>query len=126
MISGNVNLMRRPAITVVLIDSDGQDRTTEAHLDTGFTGDLTLPKAVIERLGLAPTGRLGRYRIGSGSTAAFNTYEGTIRWHDELRHVDVLESEIFAVIGVGLLWDNNLSIDFKHGGDVTITELPTP
>ncbi len=38
----------------------------------------------------------------------------------------MLESEIFSVIGVNLLWDNNLSIDFKHGGDVTITELPTP
>lgn len=126
MISGSVNLLRCPAITVALIDSSGQDRTIEAHLDTGFTGDLTLPIAVIEQLELAPAGRSGRYRMGSGSTTAFNAYEGTILWHDEIRRIHVLESEITPLVGVGLLWDNNLSIDFKHGGDVTITELPTP
>ncbi len=83
MISGNVNLLRCPAISVALIDSSGQDRTIEAHLDTGFTGELTLPKAVIERLGLALAGRSGSYRMGSGSAAAFNTYGCRIRWHDE-------------------------------------------
>ena len=126
MISGSVNLLRCPAITVVLIDSSGQDRTIEAHLDTGFTGDLTLPIAVIERLELAPAGRSGRYRMGSGSAIAFNTYEGTVRWRDEIKRIHVLESEITPLVGVGLLWDNNLSIDFKLGGDVAITELPEP
>ena len=123
MISGNVNLLRCPAISVALIDSSGQDRTIEAHLDTGFTGELTLPKAVIERLGLALAGRSGSYRMGSGSAAAFNTYGGTVRWHDEIRLIEVLESEITPLVGVGLLWDNNLSIEFKLGGDVAITEL---
>lgn len=107
----------------MLIDSSGQDRTIEAHLDTGFTGDLTLPIAVIERLGLVAAGRSGSYRIGSGFTIAFNTYGGTIRWHNEIRPIDVLESEVTPLVGIGLLWNNNLSIDFALGGNVTITEL---
>ena len=37
--------------------------------------------------------------------------------------VDVLESEITPLVGVGLLWGNNLSVDFRHGGEVRITEL---
>ena len=125
-ISGNVNLLRCPEISVVLVDSSGQDRIIEAHLDTGFTGELTLPIAAIERLGLVTTGRSGSYRIGSGFTTAFNTYRGTIRWHNEIRRIDVLESEITPLVGVGLMWNNNLSIDFIVGGDVTITELPDP
>ena len=126
MVHGSVSLMRRPVINVVLIDAEGLDRVAEANVDTGFSGDLTLPKAVIEQLGLVPIGRSDSYWIGSGATATFDTYEATIRWLGSIRRVDVLESEIFPVIGVNLLWDNNLSIDFKLGGDVTITELPTP
>ena len=126
VISGNVNSLRFPEITVVLFDSNGQDRAVEAHLDTGFTGELALPIAAIERLGLVRAGRSGQYRIGSGATVAFNIYDGTIRWRDETRRIHVLESEITPLVGVGLLWNNNLSIDFRHGGDVTITELPDP
>ena len=122
-IIGNVNLLRSPEISVVLVDSSGYDRTIEAHLDTGFTGDLTLPIDVIERLGLVAAGRSGSYRIGSGLTTAFNTYGGTIRWHDEVRRIDVLESEITPLVGVGLLWGNSLSVDFRHGGEVRITKL---
>ena len=123
MISGNVNLLRCPAVSVALTDSNGQDRTIEAHLDTGFTGELTLPIAAIERLGRTLTGRSGRYRMGSGATVAFNTYGCRIRWHDEIRHIDVPESEITPLVGVGLLWEHNPSIEFKHGDDVAITEL---
>ena len=44
-------------------------------------------------------------------------------WHDISKEITVLEAEIWPVVGVGLLWQNNLSIDFTNGGDVTITEL---
>ena len=124
MISGSVNPMRHPSITVVLIDDAGQDRRTEAYLDTGFTGELTLPRTAIERLGLAPSGRSNRYRVGTGATETFNSYEGTIRWRNALRVVEILETEVTPLVGVGLLWGNNLSIDFQPGGDVAITELP--
>ncbi len=84
---------------------------------------MTLPKSVIEQLQLPLTTRSNSYQIGSGAIETFNTYEGTIHWHDGFRDIIVLESEIVPVVGVGLLWENNLSIDFRHGGDVTITEL---
>ncbi len=61
MVHGSVSLMRRPVINVVLIDAEGLDRVAEANVDTGFSGDLTLPKAVIEQLGLVPIGRSDSY-----------------------------------------------------------------
>ena len=44
-------------------------------------------------------------------------------WHGRERVVNVLGSDVFPLVGVGLLWGNNLSVDFRHGGDVSITAL---
>ena len=124
MISGAVTLTRQAAVTVTLPDNSGRRGPTEARIDTGFSGDLTLPKSAIERLGLRWLRRANDYTIGDASTRAFNVYAATIQWHDVIRYIAILESEIFPVVGVGLLWENNLSIDFVHGGSVTIAELP--
>ena len=56
--------------------------------------------------------------------ATFIVYEGKMQWRNDVRSVVVLESEILPVVGVGLLWENNLSVDFVIGGDVAIRELP--
>ena len=124
MISGQVNLMRQPTITVVLIDGDSRHRAIEARLDTGFSGDLTLPQTAIAQLGFPVATRSGHYTIGSGAMATFTAYEGRMQWRNDVRNIVVLESEILPVVGVGLLWENNLSVDFIIGGDVAIRELP--
>ena len=123
MIRGAVSALRFPSITIELIDGAGRSRTIDAHLDTGFSGELTLPKAAIAELGIKLLDR-SNYRIGNNELALFNAYAATIRWHDGLRQVTALESEIFPVVGVGLLWGNNLSVDFVIGGAVAIRELP--
>lgn len=122
MISGYVSLLRRPTIDVVLIDRNGQRRDVEAHLDTGFTGDLTLPYSAIEQLGL-PFIAITSFRTATGTMTEFNTYDGTIVWHGQEQEINVLESNVFPLIGVGLLWGNHLSVDFRHNGDVSISEL---
>ena len=123
MIRGTVSPLRQPSISIVLMDNGGQPRSVTAHLDTGFSGDLTLPKASIEQLDIPPTDRAISYRIGDGARTLFNSYAATVLWQDSIHHITVLESEIYPVIGVGLLWGSNLSVDFRHGGDVTIREL---
>ena len=118
-----MSLLRKPVITLTVIDTAGRDRPVAANLDTGFSDSLTLPKSAIEQLGLNPLDR-SNFRIGNNALATFNTYDATIRWHNGLRRITVLESEIFPVLGVGLLWESSLSVDFVPGGDVTIKELP--
>lgn len=122
MISGMVNSTRRPTVDLLILDVDGYERPIEARIDTGFSDDLTLPRSVIARLGLKRLDR-SNYRIGDNSTATFSTYAATVRWQGELRQIIVLESEVSPVLGVGLLWGNNLSVDFRHDGDVRVTEL---
>ena len=105
-----------------ILDSEDICRTVEARIDTGFSEDLTLPGTAIRTLGLQRVDR-ANYRIGDNTFATFNTYAARIRWHDQIRKIMVLESEVFPVVGVGLLWGNNLSVDFRHHGDVKISEL---
>ena len=122
MTVGAVNLLRRPAVNIALIDRNGQEQSIEAHLDTGFTGNLTLPIAAIAQLELPFIGNTN-FRIGDGVLTRFELYEATIWWQGNHRTINVLASEVFPLVGVGLLWGNNLSVDFRHGGDVIITEL---
>ena len=122
MISGIVSSTRWPTISLLILDVDGYEREIEARIDTGFSDDLTLPRSGIARLGLKRVDR-SNYRIGDNSTATFSAYAAIIRWQGELRQIIVLESEVSPVLGVGLLWGNNLSVDFRRGGEVSITEL---
>ena len=46
--------MRRPAIDIEVIGRDGLSRSSEVYVDTGFSFDLTPPRAAIERLSLLP------------------------------------------------------------------------
>jgi predicted aspartyl protease len=72
MISGFTNTMRRPTIAVALVDASGRERTVEAHLDTGFTGDLTLPAAVIEQWGF-PFVAITSFTTATGLLTEFGT-----------------------------------------------------
>ena len=85
--------MRRPAVVMELRGNDGQIRSSEAYVDTGFSGDLTLPKAAIERLGLSPNDA-ANMQLGDGAYATFTTYQATILWRGVPREITVLESEI--------------------------------
>ena len=120
---GTVSSARWPIIPVSVVDEDGLENTVEARLDTGFSDDLTLPISAINRLRLKSIDR-SNFRVGDDTVVTFNTYAATIRWHGVMRRIIVLESEVAPVLGIGLLWGNNLSIDFQPGGDVAITELP--
>ena len=122
MISGVVSSTRWPIVDLVILGADGHEWAIEARIDTGFSDDLTLPRSAIAQLGLTRLDR-SNYRIGDSSTKTFITYAATIRWQGELRRIIALESEVLPVLGIGLLWGNNLSVDFRHGGDVIITEL---
>lgn len=53
MITGVVNVNREAVIRLVVAGPSGQQQEIEAIVDTGFTGFLTLPPALIAALGLS-------------------------------------------------------------------------
>jgi clan AA aspartic protease len=123
MIIGNVNTSREAIIQLSVIGENNQKQGIRAVIDTGYTGYLTLPSAVITTLGL--TWYMQQEGIlGDGSLCMFNVYEASVIWDGQIRSVEINESEADPLVGMGLLEGFELKIQGVAGGLVTITALP--
>jgi len=84
-----------------------------AWIDTGFTGDLVLPQSVIDDFGLPLTGTVAAV-LADGSQITMKTYRCFILWFDDLRRLEVVANEgEHPLLGVGLLLDHELRIDYR-------------
>jgi clan AA aspartic protease len=123
MIVGNVNMKREAVVQLAVFGENQQRQGIKAIIDTGYTGSLTLPSAIITNLGL--TWYMQQEGIlGDGSLCMFNVYEASIIWDGQIRTVEINESEADPLVGMGLLEGYELKIQAVAGGLVTITELP--
>lgn len=122
MISGKVNSQREAVVSVSLLDATGVEQPIEAVLDTGFTGELTLPAKFIDDLGLEFFGsRLAV--LGDGSEILMDNYFGQIMWHVRSKRIVVLESEGGPLLGMELLEGSDLSLRIQTDGPVEIEEI---
>jgi len=122
MIIGTVNSRREAVIQFAAIGKDNQKEAVKAVIDTGYTGFLTLPSAVIKRLNL--TWYMQEEGIlGDGSLCLFNVYEASILWDGQVRDIEVNESETDPLVGMGLLEGYELNIQGFAGGLVTVKAL---
>jgi clan AA aspartic protease len=123
MIIGNVNANREAIVQLAVLGENQQNQGIKAVIDTGYTGFLTLPAAVITSLGL--TWFMQQEGIlGDGSLRMFDVYEAAIIWDRQVRSVEINESETDPLVGMGLLEGYELRIQGVSGGLVTITALP--
>jgi clan AA aspartic protease len=123
MILGNVNTNREAIIQLAVLGENKQKQGIRAVIDTGYTGYLTLPSAVITTLGL--TWYMQQEGIlGDGSLCMFNVYEASLIWDGQIRSVEINESEADPLVGMGLLEGFELKIQAVADGLVTITALP--
>ncbi len=84
-----------------------------AWIDTGFTGDLVLTSACIADLGLPLSGTVGAI-LADGTEVAMKTFACSIQWFGKWQHLEVVESVgEQALLGVGLLLDHELTIDYR-------------
>lgn len=92
----------------------------DGWIDTGFTGELVLPREQVVRLGL-PLGPAVRAGLADGSEVELDTYTCILEWFGEWRRIEVVANQgQFPLIGVGLLLDRELRIDYR-GKMVTLT-----
>ena len=91
----------------------------EAVIDTGFTGFLTLPPAVMTDLRLRYRGR-GWATLADGSEVPFDVYGVTVHWDGLPRHIEVDEADSTPLVGMRLLDSHNLNIEVVDGGRVVI------
>ena len=123
MISGIVTEDLDLLVTIEIFDGNGVLRSLEAVLDTGFNGDLALPRDVILELGLAYRGKLS-WILATGQEESMSNYDGAVSWHGQSRDVVVVETASESILGMALVIGSKLTVDARIGGEVLIEENP--
>ncbi|NJL57968.1 clan AA aspartic protease [bacterium] len=123
MMAGVVNASGEAILRVVVGDLAAQRIVIDALIDTGYTGNLTLPPSTIAALNLPWRGSEEGV-LGDGSTQMFDVYSATIIWDGEFRTIKVNESDTDPLLGVGLLYGYEVCIQTISGGTVTVKALP--
>lgn len=121
MMQGVVNLRREATLTVVVGSSNQNVQAIEAVIDTGFTGFLSLPSAIITTLNL-PWSASDIVTLGDGSETLFDLYTAVVIWDGQYRDIYIAEAETEPLIGMAMLYGYRLQIDAVEGGLVRITE----
>jgi clan AA aspartic protease len=122
MIAGRVNVYREAVVRLPVRSPQGQEQAVEAVIDTGFNGYLTLPPDLIAALRL-PFRRSGRAVLGDGSEVTFDIHEAVILWDGHLRRIAVDAADTNPLLGMGLLYGHELSLQVIEGGDAVIKPL---
>jgi clan AA aspartic protease len=123
MMQGYVNENYEAMLSVVVRNGDKLKSIT-AVIDTGFTGFLSLPIAIITELDLSWSYR-DRATLGDGSETLFDIYDATVIWGGQYREIEINAAETDPLIGMSMLRGYRLRVDTVQGGLVTIAELPS-
>jgi clan AA aspartic protease len=123
MISGVVNINREATIRLVVSGPGGKQQDIEAIIDTGFTGFLTLPPAIVAALELSWLSRQPGV-LADGSIDVFDVFVASLMWDGRLRTVEVESADTEPLVGMSLLDRYSLRIDVLPSGIVTISAIP--
>ena len=119
MIEGVVNAAYEPVVTLVLRGPFGQTSEVEAVIDTGFTGFLSLPSALVTELEL-PFLTNESAMLADGSLVRFSVHDAMAFWDGQPRRVYVHLSDTTPLVGMRMLDSHNLNIEVVDGGRVVI------
>jgi clan AA aspartic protease len=122
MIYGVVNLRREAMLPVVVGNVNKQQQVIDTVIDTGFSGFLSLPLAIITALDL-PWSASDIVTLGDGSETVFDLYIANVIWDGQYREIYIAESETEPLLGMALLYGYRLQVDNIEGGIVKIEAL---
>jgi clan AA aspartic protease len=84
-----------------------------AWVDTAFTGELVIPREVIDRLCLLQSSAVTA-GLADGKEVVLETFSCILNWFGEERSIEAIESNgQCALLGTGLLHDRKLEIDYR-------------
>lgn len=117
-----VNERREAIITLAIYGNQKPTIAVKAIIDTGFNGDLILPKATIVQLDLSIQG-YQETTLGDGSITQVATYRANIIWDGNVQSIDVCSAKNGILIGMGLLDGYRLELDGIPNGIVKIAPI---
>ena len=119
MIQGVVNDAYEAVVAISLRGPAGQARDIEAVVDTGYSGFLTLPTALVTELGL-PFAYIGRAFLANDDEVSFDVHDVTVLWDGQPRHIKADATGSTPLVGMLLLDGHTLNIEVESGGRVVI------
>ena len=114
-----MNAAYEAVVTLAVRGPAGQTTEIDAVIDTGFTGVLTLPPALVSELGL-PFVTRGRATLANGSEDFFDIYDVAVLWESQLRYVLADAADTTPLLGMALLDSHSLYVEVERGGRVVI------
>jgi clan AA aspartic protease len=120
MISGAVNT-KEASVPLKVIGPRGE-RHIQAVVDTGFTGNLTLPRRLISRLGL-PWHSFDRSVLADGSECLFDVFVADVLWDGHRRRILVDEADAEPLLGMRLMNGYELRMQIRRNGRITLKRL---
>jgi clan AA aspartic protease len=114
---------RAPLVRLTVCGFRGRRQEIEAVVDTGYTGWITLPPALIAALQLNWR-TAGRGTLADGSVSYFDVYQGKIVWDGRVRSVYVDEFDATPLVGMALLRGCDLRMQVRARSKVTIKRSP--
>lgn len=122
MITGTVTADLEGVIRLAVVGPNRQQLTVHGVIDTGFSGDLTLPTAAIASLDLTWLGREPGI-LADGSTDLFDVDWGLVLWNGQPRAIEVEAANTQPLVGMNLLHRHSLLLEVVNGGLVQISSL---
>ncbi|MCS4198134.1 hypothetical protein [Salinibacter ruber] len=105
-------------VPVTVHSGNGDERTIESLIDTGFNGGRAVPAHHIEALGLSRIGR-ERMRLASGDLRFAGTCRAVVEMAEKRYSVRVIEAGE-PLIGMALLWANDPNVQCVEGGHLAV------
>ena len=85
----------------------------DVWVDTGFNGDLVLPKVYIDELKL-PLAGTAKAVLADGSEVSLKVHLCLIEWFGEIRELNVVANDgSNPLLGVGLLIGRDLRVSYR-------------
>jgi predicted aspartyl protease len=109
-----VDDQRRALVRVpVAASREGPRHDIAAWVDTAFNGGLTIPRALIEGLGLPQESSI-EATLADGRTVALETFGCYFDWFGGTFQTQVVASDgVYPLLGSLLLADRRLTIDYR-------------
>ena len=125
MMTGIVNPNREAVLRLKVQGPNGQEEEIEAVIDTGFTGELTLPPDVIARLGLTWLTQ-GQAGMANGQIDTFDVYAAVLLWDGQPIRVMAEEADTDPLVGMALMYGYKLNLPVLDGATFTIRRIINP
>ena len=111
--NGEVDDSGRALITLSLRPTlDAKAVPLQVWVDTAFTGELVVPRATVRALGLPQSAAI-MAGLADGTQVVLDTFSCVLDWFGQQRIVEVVENDgNLPLLGVGLLWERKLEIDY--------------